>query len=63
VFIFVILYLGLVALLSQISGAVDVLKVVAYGIAAAMALVLIPVIFYMVRVALREAAQAEAKQD
>ncbi|MEM0001697.1 MAG: hypothetical protein QXV54_01055 [Desulfurococcaceae archaeon] len=61
VFVFIVIYIGLTAILSQIVGVVDVLKIIAYGVAAAMALILIPVLFYMVRVALKEASQVESK--
>lgn len=61
VFVFIVVYIGITTILSQIVGAVEVLRVIAYGVAIAMALIIIPVVFYMVRVAWREASQAEAK--
>ncbi|MCC5990661.1 MAG: hypothetical protein LM558_04065, partial [Thermosphaera sp.] len=61
VFVFIIIYVGLTAILSQVIGVVDVLKIISYGIAAAMALIIIPVVFYMVRVALKEASQVESE--
>lgn len=59
VFVFVIVYIGLSTILSQIPGAVEVLRVIAYGIAGAVILLIIPVLFYLVRVALKEAAEVK----
>lgn len=59
VFIFVILYVGLVTILSQISGAIEVLKVLSWGVAAAMAIALLIIMFYFIRVALKEAKEQD----
>ncbi|MEM3976113.1 MAG: hypothetical protein QXO87_05045 [Desulfurococcaceae archaeon] len=59
VFVFIIVYVGLTTILSQIPGAIEVLRVVAYGIAGAVVLLIIPVLFYLVRVALKEAAEVK----
>ncbi|MEM4912704.1 MAG: hypothetical protein QW579_00705 [Desulfurococcaceae archaeon] len=59
VFVFIIVYVGLTTILSQIPGAIEVLRVVAYGIAGAVVLLIIPVLFYLVRVTLKEAAEVK----
>lgn len=58
VFVFVFAYVGVSAVLSQLPEAMAVLRTIAWGIAIAFALIIIPVIFYLVRVAWREAATA-----
>lgn len=61
VFVFVIIYIGLVTILSQIGGAVEVLRVISWGVAASMALALLIVMFYFIRVAWREAGEAKTE--
>lgn len=58
-FVFVFVYIGVSAILSQISGAVDILRIIALGVAIALAVMIIPVVFYIVRLAWREAASTQ----
>jgi len=48
-------YVGVSAILSQISGLTEVLKTIGWGIAIAFAVMLIPLVFYFIRIAWREA--------
>ncbi|MEM4889342.1 MAG: hypothetical protein QXJ64_07890 [Thermosphaera sp.] len=56
VFVFVFAYVGVSAILSQLPEAMTVLRTISWGVAIAFALMIIPVVFYLVRVAWREAA-------
>jgi hypothetical protein len=59
VFVFITVYVGLATIVSQINGSVEVMKIIAYGIAAALALLIIPVMFYLVKTALKEASSSK----
>ncbi|ADG91405.1 mechanosensitive ion channel family protein [Thermosphaera aggregans] len=59
VFVFIVVYVGLATIVSQINGSVEVMKIIAYGIAAALALLIIPVMFYLVKTALKEASSSK----
>lgn len=58
VFVFVFAYVGVSAILSQLPEAMSVLRTISWGVAIAFAVMIIPVVFYLVRVAWREAASA-----
>jgi hypothetical protein len=59
IFVFITVYVGLATIVSQINGSVEVMKIIAYGIAAALALMIIPVMFYLVKTALKEASSSK----
>ena len=59
IFVFITVYVGLATIVSQINGSVEVMKIIAYGIAAALALLIIPVMFYLVKTALKEASSSK----
>jgi hypothetical protein len=59
VFVFITVYVGLATIVSQINGSVEVMKILAYGIAAALALMIIPVMFYLVKTLLKEASSSK----
>jgi hypothetical protein len=59
VFVFIVVYVGLATIVSQINGSIEVMKIIAYGIAAALALLIIPVMFYLVKTALKEASSSK----
>ncbi|MCX8198712.1 MAG: hypothetical protein N3E36_01615 [Sulfolobales archaeon] len=54
VIVFVFAYVGVSTILSQIPGALEILRVIGWGVAVAFSLALIPVVFYLVKVAWRE---------
>jgi len=59
IFVFITVYVGFATVVSQINGSVEVMKIIAYGIAAAIALLIIPVMFYLVKTALKEASSSK----
>ncbi|MEM3988930.1 MAG: hypothetical protein QW369_02365 [Desulfurococcaceae archaeon] len=54
VIVFVFAYVGVSTILSQVPGALEILRVIGWGVAVAFALALIPVVFYLVKTAWRE---------
>jgi len=59
IFVFITVCVGFATVVSQINGSVEVMKIIAYGIAAALALLIIPVMFYLVKTALKEASSSK----
>jgi len=58
IFVFITVCVGFATVVSQINGSVEVMKIIAYGIAA-LALLIIPVMFYLVKTALKEASSSK----
>ncbi|MEM4717755.1 MAG: hypothetical protein QXE81_03225 [Desulfurococcaceae archaeon] len=61
VFVFIVVYIGISAMLSQIHGTVEVLKTISWGIAAALAIVLVLIMFFFIRIAWREASETRTE--